>query len=81
MAEITAQVRADPPADYHPVAPTTTAPEGAPIEEVLQGMYGPPASTSQDGQAPYAPEGSLSKHLKEQETKQQGSVGESTSTI
>lgn len=52
--------------------PTTTAPEGAPIEEVKAGMQDEVA----EGSAPYAEGGSLAKELakEKEEHKQQAKV-------
>lgn len=50
-------------------SPTTTAPEGAPIEEVKAGMHSDDVA---EGNAPYAEGGSLGKELaKEKEEREQ----------
>ena len=65
MAAIKAQVEADAPGEYHG-ALTTTAPEGASIEDVKAGIK--PAGEVHDGASPagYAEGGSLARAIEEE---------------
>ena len=69
MAAIKAQVEADPPAEWSEHM-TTTAPEGASIEEVREGLA-PATSTAlvTRNSMEYAEGGSLAKAMKEEEEK------------
>ena len=70
-AEITALKQEEVPLPSSP--PTTTAPEGAPIEEVKAGMHDEAAEAS----APYAEGGSLGKELaKEREERERRAKSE-----
>ena len=66
MEAIKAQVEADPPAEWNERM-TTIAPEGAPIEEVREGLIGAASITPSRGSMEYAEGGSLAKALKEDE--------------
>ncbi len=52
--------------------PTTTAPEGAPIEEVKAGMQNDDKQVA-EGSAPYAEGGSLAKELAKEKEEGKGS--------
>ena len=66
MEGLRAQVQAEAPGEYHGPM-TTTAPEGASLEEVRDGIH--PANSVPDGQGPatYAEGGSLARAMKEEE--------------
>ena len=65
MEAIKAQVEADAPAEWHE-SMTTTAPEGASIEEVRAGLAPAASPTSGRSSMEYAEGGSLAKALKEE---------------
>ena len=76
MAYIKAQVEADPPAEWEGPL-TTTAPEGATIEEVRAGLAPAVSASPARGSIDYAEGGSLAKALRNEEAKKkQGADGE-----
>ena len=68
MAAIKAQVEADPPAEWNEPM-TTTAPEGASIEEVREGLAPATSTALVRRSMEYAEGGSLAMALKEEEKK------------
>lgn len=58
-ATLAAKVSAEPATEYDDTIRTTTAPEGAPIDEVREGMRH--AAIASPNQATYAPGGSLAR--------------------
>ena len=76
MAALKAQVEAEGPGEYHEdidsMAFTTTAPEGATIEQVREGMLEVEAAKREERQgAQYAEGGSLAQAAKEGEKKEE----------
>lgn len=74
MEAIQARIAADEPGEY--TGPrTTTAPEGASLEEVQAGMY-EAAEAAQSGEAEYAEGGSLARSMREEKAQEEAEKGQ-----
>ena len=78
MQALRDSVAADAPGEYDGPL-TTTAPEGATIEEVRTGIVPASEARESDGPATYAEGGSLARALKEEEHKSDGQPGDTGS--